>query len=335
MTTPPRIALLVGGGLDACAAPAVAVRLIAAGYEVQVVLTDAARQLLAPAAFRLAGIEPVDSVPAGIPIILCPADEAVALRLETLPSLGRVAGLGQASAAFPAFAREDVLLAARWLRSPRLLAGRTILITAGPTAEDIDPVRFLTNRSTGRMGIALATVAACLGARVILVHGPLALRCPPVPGLETLPVRGAREMYAAVHGRVHECDVAILCAAVADFTPRETAGQKLKKTGLDELTLPLVRTPDILASLGALSPRPYLVGFAAETHDLERYARDKLERKNCDLICANDVAAADSGFAVPTNRITIFRRNQPPIPLPLLDKEEAAARILELVAQAL
>lgn len=332
MTQPSRLALLVGGGLDACAAPEIATRLRGAGYEVQVVLTDAARQLLTPAAFRLAGSEPVDTVPAGIPLLLCPADEAVAKKMASLPALGPVAGLGETSAAFPAFAREDALLAARWLCSTRLLAGRTVLITAGPTAEDIDPVRFITNRSTGRMGIALATTAACLGARTILVHGPLSLRCPPLPGLVAIPVRGAREMHETVLGRVHQCDAAILCAAVADFTPPETAGQKLKKAGRDELTLSLVRTPDILASLGALSPRPYLVGFAAETHDLERYARDKLERKNCDLICANDIAAADSGFAVPTNRLTIFRRDQPPIPLPLLDKEDAAARILQLVA---
>ena len=336
MTSPTsqRIALLVGGGLDVCAAPELAARLRGAGYDVVVRLSVAAQQLVGAEAFRLAGVEITDQLPPDGPVLLCPAD-AAALEL-CRPANRPVAGIGGvATEPTPLFAREDVLLAARWLLSPRPLAGRTVLITAGPTAEDLDPVRFLTNRSTGRMGLALATTAACLGARALLVHGPLTVRCPTMPGVTAIPVRSAREMHTAVMARVTECDAAILCAAVADFTPSNPTDRKIKKSGQDELVLTLTRTPDILASLGALDPRPYLVGFAAETHDLERYAQDKLRRKNCDLMCANDVAAADSGFAVATNRITIFRRDAAPLPLPLLDKEAAAERILLLVAEAL
>ncbi len=325
--TPQHLALWVGGGLDACAAPEVAARLCQAGYAVTAVLSAAARGLVTPAALQLAGATVAATLPPHLPVLLCPATGEP---MEHAAALG-----GTPAPGVPVFAREDVVLAARWLTSPRRLAGKTILITAGPTAEDLDPVRFLTNRSTGRMGLALATTAACLGAQVLLVHGPLSVRCPAMPGLTPIPVRGAREMHAATMERANACDAAILSAAVADFTPRDVADRKIKKTGQDELLLPLARTPDILASLGALEQRPYLVGFAAETHDLERYAQDKLRRKNCDLICANDVTAPDSGFAVPTNRITVFRRDADPVHLPLLDKEVAAERILELIAEAL
>jgi phosphopantothenoylcysteine decarboxylase/phosphopantothenate--cysteine ligase len=328
----PVVALLVGGGLAACEAPGIVARLAESGLRVQVVLSEAARQLLTPAAFRLAGAEVVancQDLAARTPILLCPAGPHAKALLDQCADPGPVAALGEA------IDPEVAVLASRWLVSPKPLAGRTVLLTAGPTVEDLDPVRFITNRSSGRMGIALATAAACLSARVLFIHGPLAARCPAMPELHPIPVRSARQMHAATMTRIAECDAAILCAAVADFTPRETAGQKIKKTGQDELQLALVRTPDILASLGALEPHPFLVGFAAETQDLDRYAQDKLRRKNCDMICANDVSAADSGFGVATNRITIHRRDATPIPLPLLGKDEAAERILLLVAETL
>ena len=335
---PHAVALLVGGGLDACRAPGVAADLRACGIEVLAILSEQARNLLRPQALVLAGASVLagpGDLPSGLPVLLLPGDEAARALARALPSPGRIAALGEGDGDLPRLSWADAADAARWLLSPRPLAGRTVLITAGPTVEDLDPVRFLSNRSSGRMGVALAAASACLGARTVLVHGPLAVRCPSLPGLHSVPVRGAREMHAAVLERVDACAAAILCAAVADFAPEQTEARKIKKAGQDGLRISLVRTPDILATLGALARRPYLVGFAAETHDLARYAQDKLERKNCDAICANDVSAPDSGFGVDTNRITVFRRSQPPLVLPLLGKREAAERILLLVAEAL
>jgi phosphopantothenoylcysteine synthetase/decarboxylase len=332
------VALLVGGGLDACTAPGAASLLVQAGYRVLAVLSDEGAKLIRSEALQLAGAEIVAAkdVPTGTPALLCPADAAAWGLLGEIATPGPHAGLGGGVAGCLGWKSPyDAVIAARWLVAEKPLAGRTVLITAGPTAEDLDPVRFLTNRSSGRMGVSLATAAGCLGAQTVLVHGPLSVRVPYLPNLETVPVRSASDMHKATMERSAQCDAAILCAAVADFTPAEKATQKLKKTGQDELRLALVRTPDILASLGALAKRPFLVGFAAETQDLDRYAQEKLTRKNCDMICANDVSAADSGFGVETNRITIHRRGQAPLALPLLSKDEAAERILFLVAEAL
>jgi len=215
------------------------------------------------------------------------------------------------------------------------LAAQAILVTAGPTAEDIDPVRFLTNRSSGLMGVALALAAWRRGAAVTLVHGPLQVAVPRLPGLETVPVRSAREMHAAVMGRIGTQAAAILCAAVADFAPAHCEERKIKKAEQGGRTLELQRTPDILAAVGALPRRPFLVGFAAETHDLEAHALEKLRRKNCDLLCANDVTEPGSGFAVATNRITLFARDGSVTPLPLLSKGAAAEQILDRVVVGL
>jgi phosphopantothenoylcysteine decarboxylase/phosphopantothenate--cysteine ligase len=208
----------------------------------------------------------------------------------------------------------DVVEAVVQALSPRDLAKRTVLITAGPTVEDIDPVRFISNRSSGRMGAALARAAARRGATVELVHGPMRAQVPSTPGVRAHAVRSAREMNERVQALIARADVAIMSAAVADLRPRSAADRKLKK-GEDALsTLALVENPDILASLGQArvkqrggGKRPVLVGFAAETHDVEKYAAAKLARKKCDLIVANDVAEAGSGFDVDTNRVYLAR----------------------------
>jgi phosphopantothenoylcysteine decarboxylase/phosphopantothenate--cysteine ligase len=186
---------------------------------------------------------------------------------------------------------EPADIAAQVLRSPTdggLLSGRHIVITAGPTREPIDPVRFLSNRSSGKMGFAVAQAAREAGARVTLISGPVHL---PTPlGVERINVETAAQMYAAVHAVMDDCDVYIGAAAVADYTPHCCAENKIKKTS-DTLDLHLEKSPDILASVAALSKRPYVVGFAAETTNVEAHALAKLERKKLDLIAANEVGA--------------------------------------------
>lgn len=203
----------------------------------------------------------------------------------------------------------DILEAAMRVLTPQDLAGKRVVITAGPTHERVDPVRFLGNRSSGKMGYALAGAAARRGARVELVSGPVSLE-PPL-GVTTTQVGDARAMEAAVRAAAEGADAVIMAAAVADFRPRDMAEHKLKKTETGgELTLVLEPNPDILAGLGAWrqqrgTSRPLLIGFAAETRNLVEYARDKLRRKGCDLVVANDVSAADAGFSVDTNRVIL------------------------------
>lgn len=213
------------------------------------------------------------------------------------------------------------------------LKGRLVVVTAGPTVEDIDPVRFISNRSSGRMGVALAGEAAERGARVLLIHGPLQVPAPRHRLVHAVPVRSARDMHRAVMKRIRKADVAILCAAVADFSPARSAKHKIKKNGKNTLRLELVKTPDILADIGALKRRPVLVGFAAETRNTMRNAKEKFLGKNCDLLCANNVLERGSGFGGRTNRITIFRRNAGTLRLPLLSKPAAAVRILDEVGR--
>ena len=214
------------------------------------------------------------------------------------------------------------------------LAGRRVLVSAGPTYEDIDPVRFLGNRSSGKMGYAVAAAARALGAQVVLVSGPVQLPTP--EGVQRIDVRSAAQMRAAVLDAL-PADVYIGAAAVADFTPRSVSEHKIKKTpGSDRLVLELVRTPDILAEVAAAGPRrpALVVGFAAETHELERYARDKLQRKRVDLIAANLVGAAEGGFERDDNALAVYwdggeRRLGP------ASKAEVAAGLLALVAERL
>ena len=205
---------------------------------------------------------------------------------------------------------EIVEAAQQLLRPAGDLAGRCLLITAGPTYEDLDPVRYLGNRSSGRMGFAMASEAIARGARVVLITGPTVLEAP--AGAEVERVRTAEEMYAAVAANLDQADVVVMAAAVADYTPsRGSAEQKIPK-GNGELTLVLRRTPDILSEISSRRgsrARPLLVGFAAETSDVVARARAKLTAKNLDLIVANDVSRSDAGFGVETNVATILSRD--------------------------
>lgn len=188
-------------------------------------------------------------------------------------------------------------------RAPRALAGLRFLVSAGPTFEDIDPVRFIGNRSSGRMGFAVAEAAAREGAEVTLVAGPVALATP--AGVERIDVRSAREMRDAVLAQASRHDVFVSAAAVGDFRPSTVAPQKLKKSGDGGLELALVQNPDILAEVAASPQRPFVVGFAAETENVEEYARAKLERKKLDLIAANRVGA-DCGFERDDNALLLL-----------------------------
>lgn len=216
------------------------------------------------------------------------------------------------------------------------LERRHIIITAGPTAEDIDPVRYLTNRSSGRMGFALATAASRRGALVTLVHGPTSAPLPTGQGIELVPVRSAQQMHDAVMEVLEErrVDAAILSAAVADFRPEGVKTEKIKK---DEggLELSFERTPDILAAVGRREDRPVLVGFAAETSDVAANARKKLEEKRCDLICANDVSAPGVGFDSEDNHLVLHRREGEPTDLGRGSKLSLAHRVLDAVVELL
>ncbi len=214
------------------------------------------------------------------------------------------------------------------------LAGRRVVITAGGTREPIDPVRYVGNRSSGKMGMALGEAALDLGAAVTVVHGPLSV---PLPlGVESVPVETAVQMGDAVLARQPETDVLIGAAAVADFRPAEVAGQKIKKKGDAEgLVITLVRNPDILAEVARHKPalgRPCVtIGFAAETENLLDNAQAKLAAKGLDLIVANDVTASDAGFAVDTNRVVLLAPGAAPEPLPLLSKQAVAEGIMQRV----
>ena len=227
-------------------------------------------------------------------------------------------------------AGQDAIIAAvREVLNFRLdLAGQTILLTAGPTQEDLDPVRFLTNRSSGRMGYAVAQAAAQRGAKVILISGPTALEIP--PSVTRIDVRTAAEMLQAVEENLPEATTAIFAAAVADYRPVEAAAQKIKKTG-GEINLRLEPNPDILAIAAAKKGNRLIVGFAAETDNVAGNGRKKLQAKNADLIVANDVTAEGAGFDVDTNVVTLFARDGRDLPLPKMSKREVAHRILDEV----
>ncbi|MBI2829613.1 MAG: bifunctional phosphopantothenoylcysteine decarboxylase/phosphopantothenate--cysteine ligase CoaBC [Chloroflexi bacterium] len=209
------------------------------------------------------------------------------------------------------------------------LSGRRIVVTAGGTQEPIDPVRYITNRSSGKMGYAIAEAARDRGATVTLVTAPTAL--PDPAGIETVHIRTATQMKDAVAKAAASADALIMAAAVADYQSKTAAAQKIKKTGAG-LTLDLVKTPDILSEVQGKFIK---VGFAAESENLLENAREKLQKKSLDLIVANDITAADSGFEADTNKVTIIDRTGKTEDLPLMTKREVAERILDRVGKLL
>ncbi len=216
------------------------------------------------------------------------------------------------------------------LKSQRDLDGETVLVTAGPTCEDLDPVRYITNRSSGKMGYAVAEAAALRGAKVILVSGPVNLEVP--AGVERVDVRTARDMHHAVVDRIAGASIAIFAAAVADYRPLEPQAEKIKKSDA-ALTISLEPTSDILAEVARNKGQKIVVGFAAETDHVAENARKKLSAKNADLIVANDVTAEGAGFDRDTNIVTLFSCDGRDLALPKMSKNEVAQRILDEVVR--
>ncbi len=400
-----RVLLGITGGIAAYKAADLCSKLVQAGAQVDVIMTEAATRFVSPLTFSALSNRPArvdmwsspggDPIPhvqmaaaadlvivaplsantlarlalgladnlltatllatplAAIPWILAPAMEshmwanpATQAHVATLrqrgaiivgPGEGRLASgaLGVGRMAEPA----EILAAARLaLARGGPLAGRQVVITAGGTQEPLDPVRYITNASSGKMGVALAEAARDLGASVTLVHAPLAV---PTPyGVECVPVRTAQQMCDAVLARLAQADVLIGAAAVADFRPAEAASQKIKKTpGQEVLTIELVRNPDILAEVAArraeIARPTVVVGFAAETEDLLANAVAKLTAKRLDLIVANDVTRPGSGFAADDNAVTLLFADGRQEALPLLPKREVAQAVLEAVDQIL
>ena len=209
------------------------------------------------------------------------------------------------------------------------LKDKRFLITAGPTQEAIDPVRYITNHSSGKMGYAIAKMARLRGAEVTLVSGPVNIK--PFEGVDVVPVVSAQDMFQAVTSRSSEADVVIMCSAVADYTPAVYSDQKVKKHD-DEMAIQLTRTQDILEWLGEhKSANQTLVGFSMETENLIENSRAKLLKKHADLICANSIAGGHTGFAVDTNKVTLIT-NETVTELPLCSKEETADKILDFIA---
>lgn len=215
---------------------------------------------------------------------------------------------------------------------PGELQGKQVVITAGPTREKIDPVRFISNHSTGKMGYAIAEAARDAGASVVLVSGPVQLQAP--TGVQVMKVETAEEMYQAVLSLYSSADVVIKTAAVADYRPKTVYDHKVKKQPGDRV-IELERTKDILSELGNRKENQVLVGFAAETEKIGEYARKKLHSKNADMIVANNVKAAGAGFGTDTNIVTLYKRDGTETELPLMTKRQVAEKIIEEISYLL
>ncbi|GIN61476.1 phosphopantothenoylcysteine decarboxylase [Robertmurraya siralis] len=215
---------------------------------------------------------------------------------------------------------------------PSILSGKKIVVTAGPTREKIDPVRYITNHSSGKMGYAIAEEAARFGAEVVLISGPVSLQVP--KGVRFISVESAEDMFNAVMGEYSSTDIVIKTAAVADYRPKIAYDDKVKKKDGAEV-LELERTKDILQQLGNEKKDQILIGFAAETNRVEEYARAKLKKKNADMIVANNVKEPGAGFATDTNIVTIYKKDGSSLELPILSKQEVARRILVEAAKIL
>lgn len=281
------------------------------------------------------------------PVIVAPAmnvhmlaHPAVQMNLETLRNRGVILvdpGSGPLACGYTGKGRlaepddiADVVDAV--LRRKSDLTGRSIVVTAGPTVEDIDPVRYLSNRSSGKMGYAIASAAVLRGARVTLISGPTHL--PPVVGADRVDVRSTEDMLRAVAAAAPQADALISAAAPADFRPVERLAHKWKKSD-GTPTIELERTPDILATVAAdKRPHQVYVGFAAETQSAVAYGEDKLHRKNLDFVVVNNVLETGAGFGVDTNRVTFLGRGAVREDWPLLTKHEVADRILDAVCAA-
>ncbi|MFG3612225.1 bifunctional phosphopantothenoylcysteine decarboxylase/phosphopantothenate--cysteine ligase CoaBC [Rummeliibacillus sp. G93] len=208
------------------------------------------------------------------------------------------------------------------------LKGKKVVVSAGPTRERIDPVRFLTNFSSGKMGYAMAAAAAKLGAQTILVSGPVSID--PPKGVQVVPVESAEEMLQAILKEYDTADIVVKTAAVADYRPKETFSRKMKKQPGDS-TIELERTTDILLTLGERKQHQLLIGFAAETNDVINYAKGKLEKKNADYIVANDVSKTDRGFGTDLNTVTLVGNNDYQVNFSQLPKEELALKLFETI----
>ncbi len=318
------------------------------------VIAPATAQTLAKLAHGFSdGMLTATALAARCPVLVCPAMDhdmylhpATRANLERLRSFGYavmppgfgplasgLVGHGRLPEPEEIFDRVAAMLAERVdPPAPGSLAGRHVLVTAGPTREALDPVRFLSNHSTGTMGFALAEAAALRGARVTLVSGPTTLPTP--PGVERVDVVSAGDMHTAVQAH-READLVIMAAAVADFTPATTSAAKIKKSGA-AMTLHLRPTPDILAALGREKRAgQILVGFALETDDGPANARRKLEKKNLDWIVLNNPREAGAGFGPGTNRVTLIRRDGHSEALPTMPKRDVAEALLDRVTAAM
>jgi len=211
------------------------------------------------------------------------------------------------------------------------LAGVNIIITAGPTQEPLDPVRYISNHSSGKMGYSLASAAQKMGANVTIISGPVSLITP--ENVHRVDVGSAIEMQQASLDKLNNCDIFIACAAVADYRPEQVATQKMKKQqGIDDLIIKLIKNPDIIADVANVSNAPFCVGFAAETQDVERYALDKLKRKKLKLIAANDVSKSGQGFNSEKNALTVFSETER-FDITLADKKVVANQLVAIIAQ--
>lgn len=268
------------------------------------------------------------------------ANPAVQTNMETLRRRGVrfiEPGEGQLACGYVGKGRlaepEEIMAAVErhFQGEPGRLAGKRVLVTAGGTVERLDPVRYLTNDSSGKMGYAIAEEAVRMGAKVTLVSGPSAL---PVPeGVQLVPVQSALDMREAVISRLTDNQLIIKAAAVADYRPAVVAEQKIKKKA-DSLTLELIKNPDILQEIGTLkTKKQFVIGFAAETERLDEHAMDKLKRKNCDLIVGNDVSQEGAGFGGDTNVVRFYDQNGLVQALPIQSKWDVARKLLELAAE--
>ncbi|QQE76001.1 bifunctional phosphopantothenoylcysteine decarboxylase/phosphopantothenate--cysteine ligase CoaBC [Brevibacillus composti] len=210
----------------------------------------------------------------------------------------------------------------------RDLQGKTVLVTAGPTREKIDPVRYITNHASGKMGYAIAEAAQQRGASVVLISGPTNLPVP--PGVECIPVESVQEMYDAVMDALPKSDIVIKSAAVSDYRPKEVHAHKMKK-GEGPLVLELDKAPDILKEVGKRKERQYVVGFAAETQEVLQHAKSKLERKNLDMIVANDVLQEGAGMGSDTNIVTLLTKEGEQVALEMLSKREVADKLIDAI----